>query len=179
MHRLRQGEDTTQAHATNTRLAKPEPELLKSVTRDLLRPNLRIKRRLTAPDIRFSWVDHLGSLEDLPEGIEETEDCNADVGSEEAGQLIGSPRSGGEDLETVEENDEGEVRKASPGNVGLPFALEDHSATVDVLGNACRTEPGVCVGDGAPSEKRRDGGQVLEPPEDLVGTSADTHVCEQ
>lgn len=178
-HGPRPVKNTTQARTTNTSSTQPEPELLESITRDLHRPNLRIERRLTAPYIRFRRVDHLGSLEHLPESKEETKDRNTNIGCEEVGQLIRSPGSGGEDLEAVEENDEGEVDKGRPGDIRLPLAREDHGVAVDVLGNACLAEPGVCVGNSAPSEERGDCGQVLEPPEHLVGTSADTHVCEQ
>lgn len=161
------------------RLAKPKPKFLKCISRGLFRPYLRIKRRLTTPDVRLVWLDHLSALEHLPGPKEQAEDQNTNVGCEEAGEFVGSPWRGSKDFEAIEKDDERKVCKGYPGRVRLPPAPEDHTGAIDVLSDAGFAEAGVCVANGAPCEQRRDRGQVLEPKKDSVRTSAYTHVCEQ
>ena len=177
---LAEKEDKTQACSGNS-LAQPEPELLKCVPGNLLRPDLSVKSSLTGPDVGLGRVDELAALEYLPKSVQENEDGNTDVGSEEGGKLVGTPSTLGlsEDLEAVEDDDQSEVDESNPGGVGLPLALKDQGVAVDTLGDQCLTEAGVGVADSAPGEKLGDGGQVLEPQEDGVGASGDTHVGEQ
>jgi len=164
---------------SHAQLAKPEPELLKSVARDLLRPNLSIERSLSTPDVSLGRVDLLGALENLPEDEEEGEDGDTNVGGEEVSQLVGSPVLLGKHLETVEEDDEGKVHKGGPGSVWLPSAPEDQAVAVDILSDLSLAEADICVADGAPGEERGDSDQVLEPRKHLASATADAHVGEQ
>lgn len=135
------------------RLAEPEPKPLKSITRDLVRPYLGVKRRLAGPNVRLARLHHLGALEDLPEQVEKEKDGDANIGREEIGQLRGSPWMLSENLEAVEEDDEAKVDKGDPGLVRLPPAPEDHGTAIDILGDACFAEMDICVADCAPCEE--------------------------
>ena len=101
------GQSTRLVQATCTSLAQPEPELLKDVSGDLLRPNFSVKSSLAGPNISLSRVDKLRALEDLPESVQDDEDGNADIGSEKRGELVGAPATFGlgEHLEAVEDDD--------------------------------------------------------------------------
>lgn len=173
-------EERLYVHTTNTkqtllrdRLTQPEPELLQRIAGNLFRPDLGVESSLTAPNISLGGVNLLGLLEDLPEQEQEAENWDTDVGSEEVGELVRAPRSLGEDLEAVEDDDQSEVHEGNPSKVWLRLTLEGKSVAVNTLSDESLTEVGVSVADGAPCEQLSNGGKVLEPQEDSVGTSAD------
>lgn len=110
----------TPRHAPTADLTQPEPELLEYVSRDLFRPDLSVKRRLSTPDIGMSRVNKLRAFEYLPEAIEQEEDGHADVSGEEISELTAAPLAGvGEDGKTVEDDDYAEVRQSEPSKVWL------------------------------------------------------------
>lgn len=160
-------------------LAQPEPELLNDVLRDLFRPDLSIERSLATPDVSLRWLDHLRTLEDLPEYEQEEVDQNADVRREKAGQLIGSPWGLGEDLEAVENDDQREVDHGGISNIRRPLCPEDQCAPVDTLSGEGPAEPEVGEDDRVPREELGNSSQILEPKEDLVGTSGNRHEGDQ
>lgn len=71
-----------------------------------------------------------------------------------------------EDVESVEDDDDGEVREREPSGIWLELALEHERVAVHSLGLECLVELDVREADRAPGEERGDGGQVLEPAED-------------
>lgn len=124
-------------------------------------------------------VDHLGALEYLPEGEQEPKDRNTNISRKESRQFLRTPRSRGEDLETVKENNQDKVRKGEPGGVWLKWGGEDQSAAIDTLRRKSLAKADVREADRRPGKELGNRSQVLEPEEDLVGTSANTQVREQ
>jgi len=117
-----------------TTLAKPEPELLDEVLRNLLRPNLIINGGLSTPDIGLGWLYPFGSLEDLPEDEKDEKDRNANIARFEVlanvssirywrdlrdDEVGDSPIACSKHLPTIEEDDEGEHDQRSPSKIGL------------------------------------------------------------
>jgi len=78
-----------------------------------------IERRLTSCDIGIGWMDPWGSLEDLPEAIENEEDGNAKIGSEEVGDAPVRVVFAYKDIKSVEDDDDGKVGKGKPSSVWL------------------------------------------------------------
>lgn len=90
-------------------LCKPEPELLQRVPRNLFGPVLGIQRSFTRPNVCVSGVDEAGALDDFPGDVEDEEDWDADISSEEVGENVSIPGSRfvSENLEAVEDNNTG------------------------------------------------------------------------
>lgn len=82
------------------------------------------------------------------------------------------------DVESVEENDHGEVEEGEPCSVWLEMTLEDKSVAVDPLRLERLMELDVGDADRAPCEEGGDCDQVLEPAEDgCRAARSDRQVC--
>ena len=130
---------------------------------------LGIEGGLAGEDVGLGGIDPLGALEDLPEGVEAEVDDDADVVGEEAGDV---PVAVDEDVEAVEDDDEGEEDEGDPAEVGLEMRLEDERVAVDALRLERLVELDVRHADGRPGEERGDRRQVLEPLEGGRGAAA-------
>jgi len=71
----------------------------------------------------------------------------------------------GENIETIEKNDDYKVEESGPGGVWLEAALEYQSVAVNSLRLEGLVELDVGDADGAPSEEGGNGRQILEPVE--------------
>lgn len=107
----------------------------------------RIQCSLASEDIRLGRWDPLGPLEDLPEGIEAEVDGDADVCRDKTVDIEGP-----EDVEAVEQDDDGKEDEGEPGRVWLEGRSEDEGAAVDALGLERGVETNVGDGDGHPGE---------------------------
>ena len=139
----------------------------------LFGPDLVVDGVLSGPDVSLAGLDKLGALENLPEEVQGKVNWNVDVSSQE---ISSCPLSLDEDTETTEDNDDAEVDQGEPRSVWLPLGFEHQSVAVNALRNKSSAEAEVCNGDGHPGEELSNGDEILEPQEDVVGTSADTHV---
>ena len=117
----------------------------------------RIQRRLAGGDVRLRRRDPPRPLEDLPEQEQGEIDWDAYIGRDEVVH-IKALRRAGEDVETVEQSDEGEEDEAEPCRVWLESRLEDEGVAVDTLSFERGVEFNVSDGDGHPSEEVGDGG---------------------
>jgi hypothetical protein len=92
-------------------LSDPEPDSLKDISRDLLRPLtiLGIQGCLTSGDVGIFGSDPLASLENLPEDVKNEENGNTDVGGKEIGHVPVLMVFTYKDIEAVEDNNEGKV----------------------------------------------------------------------
>jgi len=127
---------------------------------------LGIQSCLTRCDIRVGCIDEVSPLEDLPEEVEDEEDWDADVGSEEVSNIPMLVARANKDIEAVEDNDQAEEDQGNPGQIGLEVRPEHQGVTVNALCLEGGVELDVGQANGAPSEEGGDGGQVLEPCED-------------
>ncbi len=91
-------------YTCSKKLAKPVPELLDKVLRDLLRPDRCIHRSLPSIYISINSSDEMSSLQQSPEEIETEIDGDADIVGDE-GLII---KRGGEGVESIEQNDHAE-----------------------------------------------------------------------
>lgn len=157
-------------------LRNPSPDLAEYSRRDSFRPDLRIQRRLATPNVRLRGLDKRRAFEDAPEHVEGNVDGDSDVGGNE---VADGPVAAREDGESVEEDDDDEVGERRVRRVWLPWAAEDHAVPVDALCDQRLAELDVGDQDADPGEEVGDGGQVLEPVEDVVCAGGDTHVGEQ
>ena len=80
-----------------------------------------VKSRLAGMEIDIRRVEPLGALEDFPEEVEDEEDGDADV----VGDEVVDVECGAEDVEAVENDDDGEEGEGRPRGVGLEGRLED------------------------------------------------------
>lgn len=84
-----------------------------------------------------------------------------------------------EDIESVEDDDHGEVEEGKPCSVWLETTLEDKSVAVNSLRLERLVELDVGDANRAPCEKGGDGDQVLEPTENSCrATRANRQVCQ-
>jgi len=133
---------------------------------------------LAGPNVGLGWTDKLGTLKDLPEQVEDEEDGDVDVGSEEV-LVVKVPFLTGwvdEDGESVEDDDDGEEDESKPGSIWLEAGPEDQSVAVNTLGNESFAEANVGKADGDPGEELSNGDNVLEPVEDGKGVVGDGKV---
>jgi hypothetical protein len=130
---------------------------------------------LAGPDIGFGRFDECWALDDLPSDIEDEEDWNVDVCSEEVGDI----ETTDEGSETIENDDNREVDKGKPGSKRLKFGLEDKRVPINILSDEGRAEAEISNANCNPSEELGDGDEVLEPAEDILGTAGDDHVGEK
>lgn len=131
----------------------------------------RIQRRLSSVNIRLRARDPPRPLEDLPERIQHEVDGNPHVSGDETIHIKGP-----EDVEAVEDDDDGEEDEGEPCGVGLEGGPEDEGAAVDALGLEGGVEAEVGDRDGDPGEEGGDGAEVLEPCEDSGGARGARHV---
>ena len=174
---------STRCHRANTRthLRNPEPNSLDDISRDLLGPVsiLCIQSCLACCDVGVGGVDPVGSLEDLPESVQQEEDWNADVGCEEAGDAPVGVMLANKDIEAIEDDYHSEVEKRKPRCVWLESTLEDKSVAINSLGFERFVELNVGDADRAPCEEGGNSDQILEPSENYAGpTWANREVCE-
>lgn len=125
-------------------------------------------------DVGFGRVHPLGPFEDLPEGIEQEIDGDADVGGDEV-----VAKEGLEGVEAVKQDDHGEKGEGEVGRIGLKVGAENQSAPVHALSLQRFVELDVRNGDADPGEQAGDGGQVLEPLEHLGGARRATQISQQ
>lgn len=155
----------------NYSLCDPEPDPLHHIPRHPRRPILRIQCVLTRENVRLFRLQPLGPLENLPEDEQGKIDRNPHVSRHER---IHIERP--EDVEAVEDCDDGEEDEGEPCRVRLERGSEDQGASIDILGFKSSVEFDVGDRDGHPGEEVRDGGEVLEPLEDDVGARGARHV---
>ena len=115
--------------------------------------------------IRLGTGDEVSAFEDAPEQVKAEIDGNADVVGDESLVI----ECGGECIKPVEEDDETEEDACCVTKVGLEGGLEGELVAVNALGLAGVVEANVGDADGNPAEERGDGGEVLEPGENLRG----------
>lgn len=138
----------------------------------------RIQRRLAGGDVRLRSRNPPRPLEDFPKQEQGEIDRYAHIGRDEVVQIKTLGRAG-EDVETIEQRDEGEEDEAEPCRVWLESRLEDEGVAVDTLRFECGVELDVGDGDGHPGEKIGNRGQVLEPGEDGGGAGRAGHVSQE
>jgi len=163
-------------------LGKPEPELLKDVSWELLWPLsiLCVQSGFTSSNVCIDRADPTCSLEDLPEPVEHEEDWYADIGGKEVSYTPMRMVFTNEHIKSVEDDDQGKVDQSKPCGIWLEATLEDKSVSVNTLCLECLVELEICDTDRAPGEERSDGGQVLEPVEDnRWPTRFDGQICEE
>ena len=97
-------------------LSNPEPDPLEDIPRLPLRPEQvrSIHGSFAGVDIGLHGPDEFRSLEDLPEGVEDEVDRDADIRGDE---VVNGP--GAEDVEAVEEDDDGEEDEREVSGVRL------------------------------------------------------------
>lgn len=76
-----------------------------------------------------------------------------------------------EDVEAIEEDDEGEEDQGGPGRIGLEPGLEHKGITINTLRFQCVIELDVGYADRAPGKQAGNGSQVLEPGKHLGWTA--------
>ncbi|KAM5489732.1 hypothetical protein MaudMau93_003098 [Microsporum audouinii] len=155
-------------------LRDPEPYLLDDVSWDLLWPLDGVHGGLAGEDVSLGGWNPSGPLENLPEDEKTEVDGDTDVGGEEGLEFKGS-----EGIEAVEEDDDGEEDEGDPGEVRLEWGLEDESVTVDTLGLEGGMEADVRNQNADPVEEGGNGGEVLEPDEDLRRAGGGGHEGEE
>lgn len=158
------------------RLCNPVPDLLDEVLGHLLGPNLGVEGGLAGPDVCVLGLDECGTLEDLPEGIEGKVDGDADISGDE---VLDGPVSGCEDIEAVEDDDDGEVGEGEVCGVGLEPGAEDQVLAVNSLSDQGLAELDEGDADGHPCEEVGNGGEVLEPAEDIGCTAGHGHESDE
>lgn len=144
-------------------LRNPEPNLLQKVSRNNLRPDLRIKRRLASPDIRLTGLDELGLLEYAPESVQREVDGDDDVGCDEALDVpVALAGFGivGEDREAVEEDNDDEEAEREVSGPGLEARDHGFVGGGDALGDAGGAEAEEGDQDADPGEKGGYGGEL-------------------
>jgi hypothetical protein len=139
----------------------------------LFGPDLVVDGMLSGPDVGLGGLDKLGALENLPESVQSKVNWNVDISGQEISRR---PLSLDEDTETVEDNDDAEVNKSKVRSVWLPLGLEHQGVAINTLRDERSAESEVCNSDGHPCKELSNGDEILEPQEDVVGASADTHV---
>lgn len=108
--------------------------------------------------VGLGGIDPLGALDNLPEGVENKVDRDADVSGD---KVVKDP--GLKDVEAVEENDDGKEDKGGVGGVGLEGRFEDERVAVDTLRLERLVKLDVGDTDADPGEEVGDCGEVLEP----------------
>jgi len=116
-------------------------------------------------------MDKLRTLEDLPKRVKAEEDGNTEICRQEFANIPVRVMFAHEDIESVEDDDDGEENERSPGGIWLEFAFEYKGVSVNPLGLERVVETQIRNAYGAPGEEGRNGGQVLEPLESGRGTS--------
>jgi hypothetical protein len=162
-----------------THLAQPKPEFLDEVARNLLGPHFSVQCCFSSPNICLHRFHELGSLEYLPESIQTKEDRESNVSSEETCQFVRAPWRCGENFKAVEEEDQYKKDAGSPGEVRLPWALENQGVAINILSNESSAE--ACIRDAyrAPCEELGNRCEVLKPKKYLIGPSGYTHIRDQ
>jgi len=156
-----------------TNLRNPEPDPLEDVSWNLLWPLavLGIESGFTSRDVGVSRVDERSPLENFPECVEDEEDRNAQIGSEEIGDGPVRVVFANKDIKSIEDDNDGEVGEGKPGSVWLEPGLENKSVAVNPLSFECLVELYVCNANRAPGEEGCNSGQVLEPVERSCSTT--------
>ena len=75
-------------------------------------------------------------------------------------------------MEPIEETDDTKKDEGEVRDIGLEGGSEGEGTTIDALGAQGGVEADVGDGDGHPGEEAGDGGEVLEPLEDVCGAGA-------
>jgi len=156
-------------------LCNPKPNLFDKVRWNVFGPDFVVDGMLSRPNIGFFWLDHLCSLEHLPEHIKDHEDRYVNVSNE---KVLGI-ESWNESGKTIEDDDNGKVDKSKPASVWLEWSFEDQSVSIDILSYKCFSEVQISHTDGYPCEKLGNGDQVLEPIEDNLGSTSARKKCEK
>jgi len=159
-----------------TTLCDPEPNTLREIAGDALRPDLGVQGRLASEDVHLVGLDERGTLEYLPEDKEGEEDGDTEVGYQE---VIDNPIAIGEHMPAVENDDDAEKDHSEPGNIGLERGLEVQAVARNALGLETGVETNVTNTNGNPGEKLSDGGEVVEPVEDSLGAGGHGHVSQE
>jgi len=150
--------------------------------RYVLGPHGVVDGVLPRPNVRLGRLDHLRVLEELPGEEQDREDGHVDVRREEVRRRE-HPRLArsllDEDVEAVEDDDDGEEAQREPGRVRLELALEDERVAVDVLREQRLAEAQIRDADANPGEQLRDGDEVLEPEEHLLRAGRARQVRQQ
>lgn len=136
-------------------LCNPKPDLFHYVSRMPLGPvRVRcVQCGLAGEQVHLGRLVPPGALEDFPKCVEHEINGNADVGGDE---VIAGPWL--EDVEAVEDDNDGEEKEGSVGRVGLEGRSEDERVTVDPLCFECFVELDVRDTYADPSEEVSDRG---------------------
>lgn len=148
-------------------LSNPEPDFLNEIPWVVFWPYYCINGCLASVDISLRRIDPSGSLEELPEEEEAEIDGNTNVIGDKG--LIGE--TSGNAVETVQQDDYREEDDTGPCCVWLEFGFENEGVSVDSLCPQSLMESKVGNQDRNPREESGDGGQILEPLENCVGTT--------
>lgn len=157
-------------------LCNPEPHPLGEVPWMSLWPVLAINCCLTRPDISLSRLDKGWTLEDLPEQVKDDENRNANIRSDE---VVDCPIALGEDVPTIEEDDDGEEAQGKNREVWLERRTERHVLLLYTLCLQRSAETDRGYADRNPSPQVGNGCQVQEPTKDLCRAGADSQVAEE
>lgn len=141
-------------------LCNPKPDPFQHVPRMPLGPVCvrSVQCGLTGEQVHLRRRVNFGALEDFPKQVEREINGNTDVGGDE---VIAGPWL--EDVETVEDDDDGEEEKSSVGCVRLKGRFENKRVTVYTLCFEGFVELNVRYTYADPGEEVGDRGQILEP----------------